>query len=151
MNPELLTFKQREKYGELFEKKAVIPLEKIFNAKFINNCKDYRYDLLFRTLDKREIKFEIKRDCKYNATGNIFVQFSTCDDIDNGISTTEADFYCFFLSDKAFSLIETNELKKAIDELKPLIKTTAKEKGYIVHYETLKNNYNVREFNINDF
>jgi hypothetical protein len=150
MEPDLSTFSKRLRVGECFEFKAIKPLEKIFNAKFISKCYNKDYDLLFQTYNKK-IRVEIKRDYKYTETGNIFIQCATAHTNMSGILTTTADYYVFFLSDTDFSLIETKELKKAIHELNPDIKTGNCHDGYILNYETLKNNYTLREFNLNDF
>jgi hypothetical protein len=78
---------------------------------------DFRYDLeigltfetkLYELLGK---KIEVKRDFKCLETGNIFVEYrSRCNP--SGIATSEADYYCYWLSDYHFIMIEKDELKK---------------------------------------
>lgn len=76
---------------------------------------DFKYDLeiglifetkLYELLGK---KIEVKRDFKCLETGNIFVEYGSRGK-PSGILTSEADYYCYWLSDYHFIMIEKIEL-----------------------------------------
>ncbi len=77
---------------------------------------DFRFDLaigqtyetqLFELLGKR---IEVKRDFKATETGNIFVEYESRGKR-SGISTSEAEWWCYWLSDTHFVMITKEELK----------------------------------------
>ena len=78
---------------------------------------DFKYDLeigqsyetqLYEMLGK---KIEVKRDFKCLKSGNIFVEYESRNK-PSGIATSEADYYCYWLSEKHFVTVEKDELKK---------------------------------------
>jgi hypothetical protein len=77
---------------------------------------DFKYDLeiglnyetkLAELLGK---KIEVKRDFKCLETGNIFVEYASRGKL-SGIATSEADYYCYWLSEYHFIMIESKKLK----------------------------------------
>ena len=77
---------------------------------------DFRFDLeigqkyetkLAELLGK---KIEVKRDFKCLETGNIFVEYASRNKL-SGIATSEADYYCYWLSEHHFIMIEKEKLK----------------------------------------
>jgi hypothetical protein len=81
---------------------------------------DFKHDLevgqayenqLAHILGMNESKVEVKRDFKAMNTGNIFVEYF-CRGKLSGIATSDADFYCYFLSDDHFIMTTTNRLKE---------------------------------------
>jgi hypothetical protein len=77
---------------------------------------DFRFDLeigqkyetkLAELLGK---KIEVKRDFKCLETGNIFVEYASRNKL-SGIATSEADYYCYWLSDYHFIMVEKEKLK----------------------------------------
>lgn len=80
--------------------------------------KDFRYDLEVGVTYERRLgeilnkkKIEVKTDFKALKTGNVFVEYE-CRGRPSGLCTTEADYYCFFISDTTFIMIETEKLKE---------------------------------------
>jgi hypothetical protein len=68
---------------------------------------DFKYDLeigqsyetqLYEMLGK---KIEVKRDFQCLQSGNIFVEYESRNK-PSGIATSEADYYCYWLSEKHF-------------------------------------------------
>ena len=59
-------------------------------------------------------KIEVKRDLKALNTGNVFVEYMSRGK-PSGLSTTEADWYCFNLG-KKYHIIKTKELKNICRE-----------------------------------
>lgn len=83
----------------------------------MNYNSNFKYDLeigqkyetqLYELLGK---KIEVKRDFKCLITGNIFVEYFSRGK-PSGIAISEADYYCYWLSDYHFIIIELKELKK---------------------------------------
>jgi hypothetical protein len=83
----------------------------------LNYNNDFRYDLkigqeyetkLFELLGKT---IEVKRDFKCLETGNIFVEYESRNK-PSGIAISEADYYCYWLSNYHLIIIEKDELKK---------------------------------------
>jgi hypothetical protein len=83
----------------------------------MNFNSDFRYDLkigvefetkLYELLGKT---IEVKRDFKALNTGNIFIEYQSRGKL-SGIATTQAKYWCYWLSDFHLILIETEELKK---------------------------------------
>tara|TARA_R110000803_G_scaffold106557_4_gene174645 strand:+ start:581 stop:931 length:351 start_codon:yes stop_codon:yes gene_type:complete len=79
---------------------------------------DFKYDLKVGQVAEKLLaeilenkKIEVKKDLKAIKTGNIFVEYFSWGKA-SGISTSEADFYCFFITDGRMFLIETKELKQ---------------------------------------
>ena len=82
---------------------------------------DFKYDLeiglnyetkLYELLGK---KIEVKRDFKCLETGNIFVEYASRGKL-SGIATSEADYYCYWLSEHHFIMIEAEKLKAICKE-----------------------------------
>tara|TARA_R110000822_G_scaffold46173_3_gene123064 strand:- start:605 stop:955 length:351 start_codon:yes stop_codon:yes gene_type:complete len=78
---------------------------------------DFRYDLkvgkvaedlLANLLENKKV--EVKRDMKAILTGNIFVEYESRYK-PSGLSNSEAEYYCYFISDDRMFIIETKELK----------------------------------------
>jgi len=78
---------------------------------------DFKYDLeiglsyetaLYELLGK---KIEVKRDFQCLETGNIFVEYESRNK-PSGIATSEADYYCYWLSEKHFVMVEKDELRR---------------------------------------
>jgi len=83
----------------------------------LNYNSDFKYDLLVGQIKEQELgevlagkKIEVKRDLMTPRTGNVYVEFRSRGKL-SGISTTEADWYCFAIN-SSFILIETSILKK---------------------------------------
>ena len=79
---------------------------------------DFKYDLKVGQVAEKILAdmlqsktIEVKRDLKAIVTGNIYVEYFSRGKA-SGISTSEADFYCFFITDGRMFLIETKELKE---------------------------------------
>ena len=78
---------------------------------------DFRYDLEVGQTYENQLsellgkKIEVKRDFKCLESGNIFVEYESRNK-PSGIATSEADYYCYWLSDYHFVMIEKDELKK---------------------------------------
>lgn len=62
-------------------------------------------------LEMESTKVEVKRDYQAMKTGNIFVEYQSRGNL-SGISTTQADYYCYFLSDEHFIMSTTNRIKQ---------------------------------------
>lgn len=94
---------------------------------------DYKFDLdlkkgkffenqLYSILtSENDIKIEIKRDFITSTTGNIAIEYK-CRGKLSGISTSEADWYAFFLGgdeykDEVIILIKTDRLKKIVKKV----------------------------------
>ena len=91
---------------------------------------DFRYDLKVGQLHEEFLAellqfktIEVKRDFRASQTGRVFVEFF-CRGKLSGISTTEADFWCFVLDNKSLVMLPTKKLKRLVIE--------AREKGYVV-------------------
>lgn len=79
---------------------------------------DFKHDLqvgqvyerqLAEILDFRTI--EVKRDFKAVQTGNIFVEYFSRNK-PSGLSTTQADYYCYVLSEDLLVLLTTERMKQ---------------------------------------
>lgn len=86
---------------------------------------DFRYDLLTSGLDGEtwvhrlleNKKIEVKNEDKLSSlTGNVYIEYK-CRGKNSGLSTTEADYWAFKLSDERCIIIGTQELKKKVKEL----------------------------------
>jgi len=79
---------------------------------------DFRYDLKVGQVKEKELAdilstktIEVKYDLQALKTGNVFVEYYNLrSNKPSGISTTEADYYCFAIKD-TFHLIKTDVLK----------------------------------------
>lgn len=83
---------------------------------------DFKYDLKVGQVGEQmlakiltDAKIEVKRDSWICKSGNIAIEFESRGK-PSGISTTQADWWCFIVSgkidDKVMVLIETNKLKE---------------------------------------
>ena len=91
---------------------------------------DFRYDLKVGQLHEEFLAellqsktIEVKRDFKASQTGKVFVEFF-CRGKLSGISTTEADFWCFVLGEQTVIMLPTEKLIRLVD--------AAKKKGKVV-------------------
>ncbi len=77
---------------------------------------DFRYDLKVGQVYEKQFndllgsKIEIKRDFKCLDTGNIYVEYQSRGK-PSGLSTSEAEYWCYWLSDVLCIFIKTEELK----------------------------------------
>ena len=79
---------------------------------------DFRYDLKVGQVKEKELAnilnsktIEVKYDLQALKTGNVFVEYYNLrSNKPSGISTTEAEYYCFAIED-TFHLIKTDVLK----------------------------------------
>jgi len=78
---------------------------------------DFRYDLKIGQVAEESLanffnnsKIEVKRDLQAYRTGNIFIEYESRGK-PSGISTSEAEWYCYFLSDNQFVIISSELLK----------------------------------------
>ena len=78
---------------------------------------DFKYDLKIGQLGEKHLanilenkKIEVKTAFQAMKTGNIFVEYSSRG-FKSGIATTQADYYCFIISNEVMILIETEHLK----------------------------------------
>lgn len=78
---------------------------------------DFRHDLEVGQIGEKALghllmnkKIEVKTDFKAQSTGNVFVEYRSRGK-NSGISTTEADYWCFIISKYQLILIDTDKLK----------------------------------------
>ena len=83
---------------------------------------DFRYDLKVGQVAERQLgemldnaKIEVKRDLRASRTKKVFVEFF-CRGKPSGISTTEADYWAFMVSDKVVVILPTEKLKGLVEE-----------------------------------
>jgi hypothetical protein len=82
----------------------------------VNYNNDFKYDLKVGQVAEKNLgellgkKIEVKRDLQAYRTGNVYVEYHSRGKA-SGISTSEADYYCFVIRDNRFILILTHELK----------------------------------------
>ena len=83
---------------------------------------DFRYDLKVGQLHEKMLAdllesktVEVKRDFRASQTGKVFVEFF-CRGKPSGISTTEADFWCFILDGETAIMLPTSKLKSLADK-----------------------------------
>tara|TARA_Y100001938_G_C7813215_1_gene292935 strand:+ start:110 stop:472 length:363 start_codon:yes stop_codon:yes gene_type:complete len=86
-------------------------------------CNNFRHDLEVGQLAEKALAkvfenstIEVKNDLKAPHTGNLFIEYMSRGKL-SGISTTEADFWCFYVQD-VFMIIPTDKLKEMVEELK---------------------------------
>ena len=84
----------------------------------MNYNNDFRYDLKLGQLGEKLLneilnnkKIEVKTDYKALNTGNLFIEYQSRNK-PSGISISEADYYCFIISNEQLILIETKLLKE---------------------------------------
>lgn len=92
---------------------------------------DFKYDLKVGQIKERELgeifnskTIEVKYDLLALKTMNVYVEYE-CRGKPSGLSTTNADYYCFCFGD-TFHLIETSILK---ERCRPFLKTNRNKKG----------------------
>ena len=82
---------------------------------------NFKYDLkvgmvaekiLAELLENKTI--EVKKDLQAIKTGSIYIEYESRKK-PSGLATTQADFYCYFITDGRMFLIETEELKELED------------------------------------
>lgn len=93
---------------------------------------DFRYDLKLGQIKEKELgdilnnkSIEVKTDLKAAETGSVFVEYESHGK-PSGISKTEADYYCFVVSEESFILIKTKSLK---DKCRAFLNTKRDLKG----------------------
>lgn len=78
---------------------------------------DFKFDLAIGQVYEEQLgellnkKVEVKRDYKCLGTGNIFVEYESRGKL-SGLSTTQAEYWCYWLSDEHCVFIKTDRLKK---------------------------------------
>ena len=78
---------------------------------------DFRFDLAIGQTYETQLsellgkKIEVKRDFQALETGNIFVEYESRGKR-SGIATSEAEWWCYWLSEKHFVMVEKDELKE---------------------------------------
>jgi hypothetical protein len=97
----------------------------------MNYNNDFKYDLKVGQVKERELgeifnnkSVEVKYDLQALKTNNVYVEYYSRNK-PSGISTSEADFYCFAFGD-TFHLIETELLKS---KCRKYIKTNRDKQG----------------------
>ena len=77
---------------------------------------DFRFDLAVGQTYENQLaellgkKIEVKRDFRATETGNIFVEYESRNK-PSGIATSEADWWCYWLSETHFIVMSKDELK----------------------------------------
>jgi hypothetical protein len=83
----------------------------------MNFNSDFRYDLEIGQIYEKQLndlfgkKIEVKRDFKCLETGNIFVEYESRNK-KSGLASTEAEYWCYWLSDEHCIFIKTERLKE---------------------------------------
>jgi hypothetical protein len=83
----------------------------------MNFNNDFKFDLMVGQTYENQLsellqqKIEVKRDFKCLETGNIFVEYESRGKR-SGIATSEAEWWCYWLSESHFVMIKKYELKK---------------------------------------
>lgn len=79
---------------------------------------DFKYDLKVGQVAENWLaeilegkKIEVKRDLQAHKTGNIFVEYESRNQ-PSGLATSQADYYCYFLSDEHFVIIKSERFKQ---------------------------------------
>lgn len=83
----------------------------------MNYNNDFKYDLKVGQIKEKELAdilenktIEVKNDLKATTTNNVFVEYFSRGKL-SGVSTSEADFYCFAFGD-TYHIIKTSKLKE---------------------------------------
>lgn len=86
-------------------------------------CSNFRFDLKVGQVAEEALaeifenaKVEVKRDLKASTTGNLFIEYKSRGK-DSGITTSEAEYWCFALED-VFIITKADYLKTLIEPLK---------------------------------
>lgn len=84
----------------------------------MNYNNDFRHDLAIGQLGEKALgtilehkKIEVKTDLQAKQTGNVFVEYRSRGKL-SGISTSEADYWCFIISNYQLTMIATEKLKE---------------------------------------
>lgn len=84
----------------------------------MNYNNDFRHDLSVGQLGEQALgtilehkKIEVKTDLQAHRTGNVFVEYKSRGKL-SGISTSEADYWCFIVSNYQLAMIATGKLKE---------------------------------------
>lgn len=78
---------------------------------------DFRFDLMLGQIYEEQLgellnqKIEVKRDYKCLETGNIYVEYESRGKL-SGLSTTQANYWCYWFSEEHCVLIKTDRLKE---------------------------------------
>jgi|OM-RGC.v1.029334484 hypothetical protein len=101
-------------YGQKYEEKAIqYFINNGYELKeYIPNKKVLEYDFII-SKDNKDYKIEVKCDRLASKTGNIAIEYE-CSNKPSGISTSQADYYIYYIVDKCKLLIETSKLKEMI-------------------------------------
>lgn len=83
----------------------------------MNYNNDFKYDLKVGQIKEKELAdilenktIEVKNDLKATTTNNVFVEYFSRGKL-SGVSTSEADFYCFAFGG-TYHIIKTSKLKE---------------------------------------
>ena len=78
---------------------------------------DFKHDLEVGQIGEKALaniienkKLEVKTDLQATKTGNVFVEYESRGKL-SGISKSQADFYCFIVSNHQIVMLDTNRLK----------------------------------------
>lgn len=78
---------------------------------------DFRYDLAVGQMGEKALAeilsdklIEVKTDLQTQKTGNVFIEYESRNK-PSGIATTQADYWCFKISESQLILIKTIKLK----------------------------------------
>tara|TARA_R110000824_G_scaffold256958_1_gene445948 strand:- start:209 stop:568 length:360 start_codon:yes stop_codon:yes gene_type:complete len=84
---------------------------------------DFRHDLEFGQMSETKFhkmlsqkKVEVKSDKQSMVTGNVFIEFESRGKL-SGISTTEADYYAYYIDDEMCITINVEILKVKLKKL----------------------------------
>ena len=92
---------------------------------------DFKHDLEVGQIYEEKLaillgkKIEVKRDFGTERTSNVFIEYQSRGKA-SGISTTEAEYYCIFITDEISILIKTDKLKQLC---RPYLKTERDKLG----------------------
>tara|TARA_E500000318_G_scaffold101747_1_gene105491 strand:- start:310 stop:663 length:354 start_codon:yes stop_codon:yes gene_type:complete len=97
----------------------------------MNYNSDFRFDLALGQLTEKQVadifsndKIEVKDEsAKSRTTGNVFIEFESRNK-PSGIATTQADKWCFKLSEVCFLFVSVENIKRIAREI-------LKEKGFV--------------------
>lgn len=88
------------------------------SSTLMNYNNDFRHDLAVGQLGEQALgtilehkKIEVKTDLQAKQTGNVFVEYRSRGKL-SGISTSEADYWCFIVSNYQLAMIATGKLKE---------------------------------------
>ena len=84
---------------------------------------DFRHDLEFGQMSETKFhkmlsqkKVEVKSDKQSMVTGNVFIEFESRGKL-SGISTTEADYYAYYINDETCITMSVKTLKVKLKKL----------------------------------